>query len=122
MTSVDSYDVSVPSLGIHCTLTRTVHSQWINDFGPDGVLRLSYFGMNASGVQRGQLRMTKDTDSWLVAKSDLDGTWVDNASNQLDVTVTPTMWNILKRVTLIEGNCCDNVNAAITCMKDTRGQ
>ena len=46
--------------------------------------------------------MTKDTDSWLVAKNDLDGTWVDNASNQLDVTVTPTMWNILRRVSLLE--------------------
>ena len=73
MTSVDSYDVSVPSAGIHhCTLTRTVHSQWINDFGPDGVLRLSHFGMSSSGAQRWNLRMTKDTDSWLVAKSDDD--------------------------------------------------
>ena len=32
------------------------------------------------------------------------------------------MWNILKRVTLIEGNCCGNVNAAITSMKEARGE
>ena len=122
MTSVDSYDVSVPSAGIHTTLTRTPNSQWINDFGLDGVLRLSYFGMNASGVQRWNLRMTKETDSWLVARSDASGRWLDTAGNQLDVTVTPTMWNILKRVTLIEGNCCGNVNAAITSMKEARGE
>ena len=120
MAAVDSYDVSVPSAGIHTTLTRTPNSQWINDFGVDGVLRLSLFGMNASGVQRGCLRMTKDTDSWLVAKSDMDGRWLDNASKQLDVTVTPTMWNILRRVSLLEENCCANVTAAITTMKETR--
>jgi len=78
--------------------------------------------MNASGIQRWNLRMTKETDSWLVARSDADGRWLDTAGNQLDVTVTPTMWNILKRVALIEGNCCGNANAAITCMKDTRGE
>ena len=122
MTSVDSYDVSVPSAGIHhCILTRTPNSQWIKDFGLDGVLRLSYFGMSASGAQRGQLRMTKGTDSWLLAKSgDADGTWVDTAGNQVQVDITPTIWNLLKRVALLEENCCANVNAAIVCMKETR--
>ena len=98
MTSVDSYDVSVPSAGIHCTLTRTPNSQWINDFGSNGVLRLSYFGMNVSGIQRWNLRMTKESDSWLVGKSDVDGRWLDNAGNQVDVDITPTIWNLLKRV------------------------
>ena len=121
MTSVDSYDVSVPSAGIHhCTLTRTPNSQWINDFGPDGVLRLSYFGMNVSGIQRWNLRMTKESDSWLVGKSDVDGRWLDNAGNQVEVDITPTIWNLLKRVALLEDNCCANVNAAIVCMKETR--
>ena len=64
--------------------------------------------------------MTKDQDSWLVAKSDSDGTWLDNAGNQVEVDITPTIWNLLKRVTLIEENCCANVNAAIVCMKETR--
>ena len=120
MTSVDSYDVSVPSAGIHTTLTRTPSSQWIQYFGADGVLRLTCFGMNLAGIQRWNLRMTKDTDSWLVAKSDLNGRWVSNDGAPLDVTITPTMWNILKRVSLIEENCCANVTAAITCMKETR--
>ena len=66
--------------------------------------------------------MTKETDSWLVARSDVDGRWLDNAGNQVEVHLTPTIWNLLKRVTLIEENCCGNVNAAIVCMKETRGE
>ena len=122
MTSVDAYDVSVPSAGIHTTLTRTPSSQWIQDFGSDGLLRLTYFGMNLAGAQRWNLRMTKSTDSWLVAKSNMDGQWINNDGAPLDVTVTPTMWNILKRLSLLEENCCANVNAAITSMKGTREQ
>ena len=122
MTAVDSYDVSVPSAGIHTALTRTPNSQWINDYGPDGVLRLTCLGMSVSGVQRWNLRMTKDTDSWLVAKSDMDGRWLDNAGNQVEVHITPTIWNLLKRVTLLEENCNANVNAAIVCMKEARAE
>ena len=116
MTAVDSYDVAVPSAGIYATLTRTPCGQWVQDWGAECVLRLSGLAPISGGVQRWCLRM----DSWVVATSDANGGWVNNTGEKLQVTIVPTMWNILKRVSLIEKNTIANVNAAIMSVKEAR--
>ena len=118
MTCVDAYDVIVNASGISCTLTKSPCGQWIHDFGHEGVLRLTCLGSTVHGVQRWILRMTKNIDSWLVAKSDLGGRFVNSDGEPMDVSVTPTIWNVIKRVSLLE----DNGHAAITSMNETREQ
>ena len=124
MTSpIESYDLSIPSLGIYATLTKVPCGQWVHDWGTSGIMRLTYFGQqNLAGVQRWNIRMVSDNKSWVVAKNDVDGNWLDGNDQPLEVTLVPTMWNLLKRVAALEESTYANVNAAIASMKDTRAE
>ena len=119
MTAVDCYDVAIASLGIYCTMTKVPCGQFVHDYGEAGILRLTYFGQNLAGAQRWNLRMVQAKDAWVVGRSDWDGNWVNDKDEALDVTLTPTIWNLLKRVALLEGNVCANVNAAIVSVQES---
>ena len=116
----DSYDLSFPSQGLYATLTKTPSGQWIYDFGTSGILRLTDLGSrNLAGVQRWHLRMASGNSSYTVAKNDLDGRWVNNNEEPVDVTLKPTMWNVLRRLSALEESSYANVNAAITSTQET---
>ena len=116
----DSYDLSFPSQGLYCTLTRTLSGQWIYDFGTSGILRLTDLGSrNLAGVQRWMLRMASGNTSYLVAKNDMDGRWVNSNEEPVDVNLKPTMWNVLKRLAALEQSSYANVSAAISSTQET---
>ena len=116
----DSYDVSFPSQGLYATLTKTTSGQWVYDFGTSGILRLTDLGSrNLAGVQRWMLRMASGNTSYLVAKNDMDGRWVNSNEEPVDVNLKPTMWNVLKRLAALEQSSYANVSAAITSTQET---
>ena len=116
---IESWDLWIPSLSVACSLTKVPCGQWVHDFGSSGRMQLSYFGQNQAGVQRFHIRMVSEGKSWVVARMDSDGNWITNDEQPLQVTLTPTICNLLKRVTALEESAYGNVNAAILSMKDT---
>ena len=83
-------------------------------------MRLTYFGQqNLAGVQRWHIRMVSESHSWVVAKNDQDGNWFNEEDQALEVSLVPTIWNILKRVSLLEESAYANINAAIQVMQGT---
>ena len=63
--------------------------------------------------------MASGNSSYTVAKNDLDGRWVNNNEEPVDVTLKPTMWNVLRRLSALEESSYANVNAAITSTQET---
>ena len=116
---IESWDLWIPSLSVACSLTKVPCGQWVHDFGSSGRMQMSYFGQNQAGVQRFHIRMVSEGKSWVVARMDSDGNWITNDEQPLQVTLTPTICNLLKRVTALEESAYGNVNAAILSMKDT---
>ena len=116
---IESWDLSIPSLALHCSLTKVPSGQWLHDFGSSGIMRLTYFGQTLAGVQRFHIRMVSEGKSWVVARMDGDGNWITNDEQPLKVTLTPTICNLLKRVAALEESAYGNVNAAILSMQDT---
>ena len=83
-------------------------------------MRLTYFGQqNLAGVQRWHVMMASENKTWVVAKNDLDGNWFNADDQALEVTLVPTIWNVLKRLALLEDSAYANVNAAIQVMQGT---
>ena len=113
---IESWDLSIPSLAIHCSLTKVPCGQWVHDFGTSGRMQLTYFGQNLSGVQRFHIRMASEGKSWVVARMDSDGNWMTNDEQALEVTLTPTILNVLARLSTLETSYA---NAAIHSMQDT---
>ena len=116
---IESWDLWIPSLSVACSLTKVPCGQWVHDFGSSGRMQMSYFGQNQAGVLRFHIRMVSEGKSWVVARMDGDGNWITNDEQPLKVTLTPTICNLLKRVTALEESAYGNVNAAILSMKDT---
>ena len=116
---IESWDLWIPSLSVACSLTKVPCGQWVHDFGSSGRMQMSYFGQNQAGVLRFHIRMVSEGKSWVVARMDSDGNWITNDEQPLQVTLTPTICNLLKRVTALEESAYGNVNAAILSMKDT---
>ena len=81
-------------------------------------MQLTYFGQNLAGVQRFHIRMASEGKSWVVARMDSDGNWMTNDEQALEVTLTPTVLNVLARLSTLETSYA-NVNAAIHPMPDT---
>ena len=115
---IESWDLSIPSLAIYCSLTKVPCGQWVHDFGTSGRMQLTYFGQNLAGVQRFHIRMASEGKSWVVARMDSDGNWMTNDEQALEVTLTPTILNVLARLSTLETSYA-NVNAAIHSMQDT---
>ena len=107
--------MSSPSLGIHVTLTKMPCGQSVHDFGTSCIIRLTYQAQaNLAGILQWDLRMVVSEDSrWVVAKNDIDGSWFNGDGEPIEVTLVPTIWNVLKRIAALEGSVCANVNAAI---------
>ena len=116
---IECWDLWIPSLSVACSLTKVPCGQWVHDFGSSGRMQMSYFGQNQAGVLRFHIRMVSEGKSWVVARMDSDGNWITNDEQPLQVTLTPTICNLLKRVTALEESAYGNVNAAILSMKDT---
>ena len=116
---IESWDLSIPSLALHCSLMKVPSGQWLHDFGSSGIMRLTYFGQTLAGVQRFHIRMVSEGKSWVVARMDNDGNWMTNDEQALEVTLTPTILNVLARLTTLETSAYANVNAAIHAMRDT---
>ena len=121
MSPIEAYDLTIPSLAIHVTLTKVPCGQWTHDFGTSGIMRLTYQGQaNLAGILQWDLRMVVSEDSrWVVAKNDIDGSWFNGDGEPIQVTLVPTIWNLLKRVAALEGSLYDNVNTAIQAMQGT---
>ena len=115
---IESWDLSIPSLAIYCSLTKVPCGQWVHDFGTSGRMQLTYFGQNLAGVQRFHIRMASEGKSWVVARMDSDGNWMTNDEQSLEVTLTPTILNVLARLSTLETSYA-TVNAAIHSMQDT---
>ena len=113
---IESWDLSIPALAIYCSLTKVPCGQWVHDFGTSGRMQLTYFGQNLSGVQRFHIRMASEGKSWVVARMDSDGNWMTNDEQALEVTLTPTILNVLARLSTLETSYA---NAAIHSMQDT---
>ena len=113
---IESWDLSIPSLAIYCSLTKIPCGQWVHDFGTSGRMQLTYFGQNLAGVQRFHIRMASEGKSWVVARMDSDGNWMTNDEQALEVTLTPTILNVLARLSTLETSYA---NAAIHSMQDT---
>ena len=116
---IESWDLSIPSLALHCSLTKVPSGQWLHDFGSSGIMRLTYFGQTLAGVQRFHIRMVSEGKSWVVARMDNDGNWMTNDEQALEVTLTPTILNVLARLTTLETSAYANVSAASHAMQDT---
>ena len=99
---IESWDLSIPSLAIYCSLTKVPCGQWVHDFGTSGRMQLTYFGQNLAGVQRFHIRMASEGKSWVVARMDSDGNWMTNDEQALEVTLTPTILNVLSRLSTLE--------------------
>ena len=113
---IESWDLSIPSLAIYCSLTKVPCGQWVHDFGTSGRMQLTYFGQNLAGVQRFHIRMASEGKSWVVARMDSGGNWMTNDEQALEVTLTPTILNVLARLSTLETSYG---NAAIHSMQDT---
>ena len=81
-------------------------------------MQLTYFGQNLAGVQRFHIRMASKGKSWFVARMDSDGNWMTNDEQALEVTLTPTILNVLSRLSTLETSYA-NVNAAIQYVQET---
>ena len=58
MSPIEAYDLTIPSLAVHVTLTKVPCGQWTHDFGTSGIMRLTYQGQrNLAGIQQWDLRM-----------------------------------------------------------------
>ena len=112
---IESWDLAIPSLAIYCSLTKVPCGQWVHDFGTSGRMQLTYFGQNLAGVQRFHIRMASEGKSWVVARMDSDGNWMTNDEQALEVTLTPTILNVLARLITLE----TSGNAAIHSMQDS---
>ena len=58
-------------------------------------------------------------NQWLIAKNDLDNNWFNGDGEPIEVTLVPTIWNVLKRLAALEGSLYANVNTAIQAMQET---
>lgn len=116
---IESWDLSIPSLALHCSLTKVPSGQWLHDFGSSGIMRLTYFGQTLAGVQRFHIRMVAEGKSWVVARMDNDGNWMTNDEQALEVTLTPTILNVLARLSALETSAYANGSATIHSMQET---
>ena len=119
---IECWDLNIPSLGIYTTLTKVPCGQWVSDFGPtSGVTRLTYLGQqNKKRVPRFGIRMVSSDDkAWVLAKMDVDNNWINDNDEPLDVSLTPTMLNVLARLSALETSAYANVNLAIQTVQET---
>ena len=117
---IESWDLVIPSLGVYTTLTKVPCGQWVNDFGTSGVMRMTYLGAaNKKRIPRFDVSMASDDHSYVLCTMDLDGNWLDAREAVLDVSLTPTIWNVLRRLDALGSSAYANVNAAIQCVKET---
>ena len=84
-------------------------------------MRLTYQGQrNLAGIQQWDLRMdVSGENKWVIAKNDLDNNWFNGDGDPIEVTLVPTMWNVLKRIAALEGSLYANVNTAIQAMQES---
>ena len=119
---IECWDLKIPSLGIYTTLTKVPCGQWVSDFGPtSGVMRLTYLGQqNKKRVPRFGIRMVSNDDkAWVLAKMDVDNNWINDNDEPLDVSLTPTILNVLARLSALETSAYANVNLAIQTVQET---
>ena len=117
---IESWDIAIPSLGIYTTLTKVPCGQWVNDFGTSGVMRMTYFGaQNKKRIPRFDVSMASNDKSYVLCTMDLDGNWLNAREEVLDVNLTPTIWNVMRRLDALEGSAYANVNAAIQSVQDS---
>ena len=55
----------------------------------------------------------------MLAKNDIDGNWFNGDVEPIEVTLVPTICNVLKRIAALEGSLYANVNTAIQAMQET---
>ena len=119
---IECWDLKIPSLGIYTTLTKVPCGQGVSDFGPSsGVMRLTYLGQqNKKRVPRFGIRMVSSDDkAWVLAKMDVDNNWINDNDEPLDVSLTPTILNVLARLSALETSAYANVNLAIQTVQET---
>ena len=117
---IESWDLAIPSLGVYTTLTKVPCGQWVNDFGTSGVMRMTYFGaQNKKRIPRFDVSMASNDKSYVLCTMDLDGNWLNAREEVLDVNLTPTIWNVMRRLDALEGSAYANVNAAIQSVQDS---
>ena len=117
---IESWDLAIPSLGVYTTLTKVPCGQWVNDFGTSGVMRMTYFGaQNKKFIPRFGVSMASKDKSYVLCTMDLDGNWLNAKEEVLDVSLTPTIWTVLRRLDALEGSAYANVNAAIQSVHET---
>ena len=117
---IEAWDLAIPSLGVYTTLTKVPCGQWVNDFGTSGVMRMTYFGaQNKKRIPRFDVSMASNDKSYVLCTMDLDGNWLNAREEVLDVNLTPTIWNVMRRLDALEGSAYANVNAAIQSVQDS---
>ena len=121
MSPIEAYGLTIPSLAVYVTLTKVPCGQWVHDFGTSGIMRLTYQGQaNLAGILQWDIRIVESEDNrWVLAKNDIDGNWFNGDGEPIEVTLVPTICNVLKRIAALEGSLYANVNTAIQAMQET---
>ena len=117
---IESWDIAIPSLGVYTTLTKEPCGQWVNDFGTSGVMRMTYFGaLNKKRIPRFDVSMASNDKTDVLCTMDIDGNWLNARDEILDVSLTPTILNVLARLSALETSAYANVNLAIQSVQET---
>ena len=83
-------------------------------------MRMTYFGaQNKKFIPRFGVSMASKDKSYVLCTMDLDGNWLNAREEVLDVNLTPTIWNVMRRLDALEGSAYANVNAAIQSVQDS---
>jgi len=83
-------------------------------------MRMTYFGaQNKKRIPRFDVSMASNDKSYVLCTMALDGNWLNAREEVLDVSLTPTIWNVLRRLDALEGSAYANVNAAIQSVQET---
>ena len=117
---IESWDIAIPSLGVYTTLTKEECGQWVKDFGTSGVMRMTYFGaLNKKRIPRFDVSMASNDRTDVLCTMDIDGNWLNARDEILDVSLTPTILNVLARLSALETSAYANVNLAIQSSQET---
>ena len=63
--------------------------------------------------------VSSDDKAWVLAKMDVDNNWINDNDEPLDVSLTPTILNVLARLSALETSAYANVILAIQTVQET---